>query len=414
MGGYGSIYIRLDTSSLMVKVDLYNYENRWKNWKENHRTEDIEDISKNNSDIIKQYLFDMEEGKNISTKNKKGARSYSRLNVLRDRLIFLTKTFETRFNFIDLVNLNSNNIHEVFEGMRKGEIKKRNGEPFKSSADYVKCFKAFYHWYMKINRRKAKPKIIVDITEDLDASYDIKPVWVYLNEKQADKMIQKANSYYQPLLSFAYCSGARPTEIFSILVQEITTNNNGEVFVNLKEENSKTFGRKIKLKLCGEQILKFIKDNKLKPEDKLFNHSLPMTNKYIQELAKKLFGDKISEGGEKFSSMSLYDWRHLSCCFWLERYKRNSDLMYRFGWKTEKYIHYYSEFKGKRDKISDDDMYIDITKTALEKEVGKLKKHSKAQDQTLNELMGLLEGLDKEKIDQLKESPIVKYKLFQK
>ena len=51
--------------------------------------------------------------------------------------------------------------------------------------------------------------------------------------------------------------------------------------------------------------------------------------------------------------------------------------MFKFGWATERYIHYYSEFRGKRDKISDEDMYVDITKTELEKDVKKLKFENK-------------------------------------
>ena len=111
-----------------------------------------------------------------------------------------------------------------------------------------------------------------------------------------------------------------------------------------------------------------------------------MVNKYLKELCKNLFGEKVSKAGAKYSEFTLYDFRHNSSCFWLQRYKTNSMMMYRFGWKSEKYIHYYSEFLGMKDEIRDEDMYIDITKTELEREIEKLKRNSKAQNKILHVL----------------------------
>jgi chromosome condensin MukBEF complex kleisin-like MukF subunit len=53
--------------------------------------------------------------------------------------------------------------------------------------------------------------------------------------------------------------------------------------------------------------------------------------------------------------------------------------MYKFGWKTSKYIHYYSEFLGMKDTIRNEDLYVDITKTELENEIKKLKEGMKKQ-----------------------------------
>ena len=73
--------------------------------------------------------------------------------------------------------------------------------------------------------------------------------------------------------------------------------------------------------------MKYIREKELKPQDRLFNHSVAMTNRYLGNFAKELFGDGNSLAGEKFSNMTLYDIRHISCCFWIDRYKRNSDIM---------------------------------------------------------------------------------------
>ena len=67
----------------------------------------------------------------------------------------------------------------------------------------------------------------------------------------------------------------------------------------------------------------------------------------------------------------MYDFRHCSCCYWLPRYKSESALKFRFGWKKSDKIHYYSEMLGMRDTISEEDLLIDVTKTELEKRLTK-------------------------------------------
>jgi len=68
-----------------MKIDPYKHKERWNRWKEK-TTNGIPDISKKNSEIIKQYLHDMEHGLNVSAKSVKGGRSYIRLNTLREKI----------------------------------------------------------------------------------------------------------------------------------------------------------------------------------------------------------------------------------------------------------------------------------------------------------------------------------------
>jgi hypothetical protein len=77
----------------------------------------------------------------------------------------------------------------------------------------------------------------------------------------------------------------------------------------------------------------------------------------------------------------MYDFRHISCCYWLPKYKSETALKYRFGWKKSDKIHYLSELLGMRDTISEEDLLIDVTKTEIEKNVVNLEK----ENQTLME-----------------------------
>jgi len=96
----------------------------------------------------------------------------------------------------------------------------------------------------------------------------------------------------------------------------------------------------------------------------------------------------------------MYDFRHCSCCYWLPRYKSESALKYRFGWKKSDKIHYYSEMLGMKDTISEEDLLIDVTKTEIEKRLTKAEQeaeflredngHMKIQMKQIIELVGEL------------------------
>jgi len=76
-----------------MKIDPYKHKEKFLNWKEKVK-KGIPEMSQKNSDVLLQYITDMENGLNISSKSVKGARSYVRLNNLRHRLISLAKQFE--------------------------------------------------------------------------------------------------------------------------------------------------------------------------------------------------------------------------------------------------------------------------------------------------------------------------------
>lgn len=371
-----------------MKVDLYNHEKRYKSWKENIKLGES-DLLKPNSELLIQYILDMEIGNNVSSKAKKGARSYHRLNNVRQKISKVLRFLQDR-NISDVRKVKDTDIQRLFDDMKKGVIKTDDGRTYKSSVDYVKAFKAFWHWYMKVNIKKGK--MIQDITEYVDTKTEEKPKWVYLNEEQIKTLFNKSSGRYAILFEFLYDSGARVTETFSLKVKDIEINNK-VVFVNISDEISKSIGRRIKLLLCGENIIRYIRENDLKPDDPLFPVSNDYANYYLSNLSKELFGESETKAGEKYNKMTLYDLRHNSCCYWIQRYKTESSLMYRFGWKSSKYIHYYSEFLGMKDPIRDEDLYVDITKTELERRNEEQDKKLSEQDKKIKELMLKVDSL---------------------
>ena len=349
-----------------MKKDPYKHKERYLLWKEKTGKR-ISEISTQNSSIILRYLQDMEQGINVGV--SKGSRSYIRLNNLKQRMIFLAKTFEETFKLKDITKISEKEIFNFFNDMRNGEFKKMNGKEYKSPSDFVKVFKAFWHWWIKINRKEGKA--IADITLDLDTSSD-KPKWVYLTEEEVKLLCDNSKQDYKALLMFLFDSGVRsPTEVLNIRVSDFY---NDFKEVHIREEISKTFGRRIKLLLCPDIIKGYVKSEELTKDDYLFDFKPGTVNKYLKRLATKLLGDKASPAGKKYSELTMYHFRHCSCCYWLPKYKSESALKYRFGWKKSDKIHYYSEMLGMKDTISEEDMLDDLTKTELERRLNKSEK----------------------------------------
>lgn len=293
----------------------------------------------------------------------KGPRSYIRLNNLRQRMIFLAKYIEQHCG-VDLLDISEEQIMKFFNAMRNGTIKRIDGKCYQSVVDFVKPFKAFWHWHIKVNKKQGFE--IIDITEDLDVS-NPKPRWVYLSEEQVRALSDHAKPEYKTLIMFLYDTGIRsPGELINVRVSDL---HNQCRELSIREETVKkgSFGRKVKLMFCSDLVKKHVKDNELNDSDQLFDISPLIVNRYLKRLAKRVLGDGVSLADKKYSTLTMYDFRHCSCCYWLPRYKSESALKYRFGWKKSDKIHYYSELLGMKDTISEEDMLIDMSKTEIER-----------------------------------------------
>lgn len=344
-----------------MKIDPYQHQLKYEKWKRS-TAKGIPGISKANSDLIKQYLKDMELGMNVSVSSPKGPRSYIRLNTLRYKMLTLVRMLDHHYGYDEVTAVTEEHLHQFFVLLSTGRITKADGTTYKSSGDYVQVFKAFWHWHMLVQRKRSID--VPDITAYLDARRD-KPAWVYLTEGDVKKLCNNALFHYRVLMLFMFDSGIRsPTELINIRVGDLY---DGYTKLNIREETSKTFGRKINLLLCPALLREYIREKGLAPGDQLFSISPPVVNRYLKRLATRVLGHGVSMGGEKHSNLTMYDFRHSSACYWLPRYKSESALMYRFGWKKSDEIHYYTQLLGMRDNITEDDLLHQANKTELEK-----------------------------------------------
>lgn len=369
----------------MGERDIIKNERLWSIVKD--KNYDLNCVTKKNKNIIIEFLKDFELGLN-APKKVKGARSSGTLLKLRNFCIFLNRQFPRK----DFTKISKKDLHSLFEGMSKGDIKKPNGYLYKDIGDVIKNTRTFIRWMKRTDR------ISEDITEDLSApSYrKQKPAWVYLKHKDIIKLNDSANADYRPLMIFLYDSGLRPEEAFRIRVEDFKKEYTVLHVPKFREDGtkvSKTFERTIKLMASSKLIKNYIELNNLKSNDLLIQKSPVAFNKHLKRLAVKLFGKIKTEARGCINEIRLYDIRHWSSIFWLDRYKTNKDLMYRMGWKKEDKILYYSEFLGRRDKIDDEDMLTTEDKNKYEKDIEKLKKQETQNFQLLQNLSSVTQIL---------------------
>ena len=226
-----------------MKIDPYKHKQTYLKWKEKNQ-DGIPGISQENSAVILCYLDDMEKGLNVAVSSAKGSRSYARLNNLRIRLVFLASNLENLYN-ANLTKVHEEHIFSFFNSMRDGTVKRKDGDIYKSVVDFVKTFKAFWHWHIKTCSKK--DITVKDITKDLDTS-SIKAKWVYLTDAQIKLLCENAKLEYKALIMFMYDTGIRsPGELINLKVSDLC-NDFKELHIRDEIVKKGSFGRNFQLR----------------------------------------------------------------------------------------------------------------------------------------------------------------------
>ena len=217
-----------------MKIDVQKLGSRYKRWKEEVLSAGAPGGSPENSAVINQHVVDMELGRNVARSSRKGGRSYAHLCNIQQRLTQVTKMLEAR-GATDLTKLTEEQVTQLFDDMQRGEIKTTRNGRYKSVGDYAKVFKAFWHWWMKVNRKRGTP--VPDITEDISTDSSL-PKFVYLTKANLEKLLPYFTRDEQVMLMFMFDSLIRaPTELMSLKAKDVY-DKDGEVWVNVPDEVS--------------------------------------------------------------------------------------------------------------------------------------------------------------------------------
>lgn len=347
--------LQINNSKGELVIDPYKHKERYLRSRNS-----MDSLPEEDRNIIFQMLDDFELGRNVGS--SKGERSYVRLNTIKTRLKKISELLKEHYEK-SLTTVSETELMQLFKRIKDGQIVKADGTAYKASADYIKIYKTFWHWYMKVMKKQGRR--IDDITADITARRE-KPKFNYFTFENMKSMAEQARYDYKVMMWFLFDSGIRaPTEMMNVKVKDLQEDGKtGNYQLNIREETSKTFGRKIKLLLCSEILRKYIKEKNLGEEDFIFTTKPPTVNKYLRRLGKRILG---------IDHLTMYDFRHSSACYWTPKYKNESALKWRFGWKQAEMIHYYTEFLGMKDTITQEDLIDADEQKQLEKELAKQK-----------------------------------------
>jgi len=189
-------------------------------------------------------------------------------------------------------------------------------------------------------------------------------------------------------MAFLIDSGIRcPTELMNVKRKDITPISGSSFFwLNIRDETSKTFGRRIKLMLCHDILGDYLHENAFLPGDFIFPINPRVVNQYLKRLGQRVLGK---------DGITMYDFRHNSACYFLPRYKSENAMLYRFGWKNSKMIHYYTDLLGMKDTLQEEDFLVDITRTELEKQLDRERQQRAALGDELAAMRQQLDGINR-------------------
>ncbi|PJE81146.1 hypothetical protein COU58_04235 [Candidatus Pacearchaeota archaeon CG10_big_fil_rev_8_21_14_0_10_32_42] len=340
-----------------MKKDVFKHKNFYEKWENKLTSKYIEgDLTKANSELFISYIKNISESKSIGYANRNRSKVKAIIKGLQEEGVS------------DLPKAKLKQIEDYFYKWKKAG----------HSDDYAKRWNAFWNWYKEQNRREGK--VVQDLSLKLGnfkQNDSGESSFVWLTKDEFDKLRSYFDEDKQTILLFMFDSLIRfPTEILSLKTENIFQKN-GEVWVEIPKEISKTIGRKFNLVYAGESILNYIKKYDKKQGEYLFEFSPVMFNKEMQKVAKQLFDGKKSEGGEFYKKITGYDIRHSGAIHFRQLFQKTGQsldlLRERGGWNNFDIINYYTKRLGLDGHIQKEKLLLQEDKTKIEKEVGNLK-----------------------------------------
>ena len=132
----------------------------------------------------------------------------------------------------DITKLTAKDIENVCYKMQIGEIKWKTSKGervYKSTRDYIKIFKDFWHWYMRDQREQNKE--IPDITLNLANDTQTESEFVYTTLEDTTKLIDNAKPYYKTQIAFQFDTGIRsPSELMNIRKKDFSYINKQDIW----------------------------------------------------------------------------------------------------------------------------------------------------------------------------------------
>ncbi len=368
-------------------VEIHGANIRYTNIINNLKEFSYSNLSKDNQRILAEFLEDMHKGKYTSLHAKKGGRSYKRLV----KLFYCLRTFISFCNHPNILSITEAELHKIFDDLNADIIRKKDGTPYKDKRDFKKDFATLWHWH-QVKTFKVKGEKINDITEYINTPQASKPDFCYFTlDDLKERIIQLTNNEdLKTLLMVLFDTGARPSEFWNVRLKDIKRDQSDKLKLQIPDETSKTYGRTIVLMLSSNTLRRYLERHDFQTDDLIFIQKKHHMEKFLQRIRSHEEIIQLIKHGES-GKIRMYDFRHSSACYYINVYKSAKDMKYRYGWKKESEIEYYTEFLGVQDKVEEADLLRPEDKLRLEEENTELKNElEKMKIQQANSMKQLL------------------------
>jgi len=345
----------------MQKKDVYNHAKNFESWRGQLTPKYLEEgLNKENSKFFVDYFKWLGERKSQGYVNRNRCKIKSVFKGLQDSGV------------VDISKATIKQVEDYFfEWKKQGH-----------SVDYAKRWNAFWNWWKQQNRREGK--VVLDLSvnlKDMQNEGEGESNFVWITKEEFDKFRKYFDEDKQTILLFLFDTLIRfPTELLSLREENIFEKN-GEVWVDIPKEISKTIGRKFNLVYSGEAVLKYIEKHKKEQGDYLFELSPTMFNQEMQKIAKQIWKDRKSEGGDFYKNITGYDLRHSGSIHFRQLFQKTGQsldlLRERGGWSDFKMINYYTKRLGLDGHISKEKLLLEEDKSKMEKELEIMKAQMK-------------------------------------
>ena len=139
----------------------------------------------------------------------------------------------------------------------------------------------------------------------------------------------------------------------------------------------------------------YIEAKGLGGHNQIFPICKEVVNRYLKRLFVKVLGERVTLGGAHTHAVKMYDYRHVSACYWSSKYKDIHTFLYRFGWKDLKMYHHYTKLLGMQDTISENDLLEPDARTTLERDLEQALKFKELLQEQVDSQARVLSEIDR-------------------
>lgn len=226
--------------------------------------------------------------------------------------------------------LTESDTEKLYTDLTDDKITRANGKPYTSGSKntLIKTFKSYMKWLCEEKYRDNSKLDYNRLAKWMKPFQEVVDIPA-LSKEEILKLASVNNLRNQALILTLFDTGARSTEFLNIRINDIEKIEESDGFyfkIKLRDEFSKTKGRRISCRICKDILDMYLKQRRKdikSNDDVLFDVGYPAIRKILQR-------SRVKIGIKKRITPHVI--RHSSATYFASILKNPIQLQYRFGW----------------------------------------------------------------------------------